>query len=458
MKAEEDVIHELEKQYKAALNEINQKVKLFEHDILMLDNAINTDGLDETAKAVLQSQKRSKVYQKQFQTALQGQINAILDRMQGNNYSTLQEYLNDAYTDAFIGTMYDIQGQGIPLIMPIDQAAAVKAIMTDSKISKGLYTSLGVDVKGLKKAIRQEITRGIGSGLLYNEIARNISNVSKAPLARAKTVAKTECHRIQQRSTDDARKAAIKRGCDLVKQWSSTLDGKTRDNHRRLDGQIREEDEPFEIGGNKAMFPGDFGDPAEDCNCRCVALTRAKWALDEDELQTLKERAEYFGLDKTKDFEDFKEKYLQALEKIQTGGQILDYYEWDKKRTKIATPVYETIRNQDDIAAVAKSSGFSKEDIETIKLHVFVNKHIMYDGDIERFVPSYDMAVAWNRLVAGNPEERDILLLKHELLESQVEKKYNLTASEAHAMAKAKYNWEQKLFDDVGDGEPDGLL
>lgn len=68
------------------------------------------------------------------------------------------------------------------------------------------------------------------------------------------------------------------------------------------------------------------------------------------------------------------------------------------------------------------------------------------------------MAVAWNRLVAGNPKERDILLLKHELLESQVEKKYNLTASEAHAMAKAKYNWEQKLFDDVGDGEPDGLL
>ena len=316
LKAEEDVIKELEKQYKAALNEINQKVKLFQFDIDMLDEAINADGLDETAKAVLQSQKRSKIYQKQYQEALQGQVSGILERMQGNNYSTIESYLKQSYEDAYLGTMYDIQGQGIPLVMPIDQAAAVKAIMTDSKISKGLYNSLGVDVNGLKKAIRQEITRGIGTGLLYNEIARNIANRAKAPLSRAKVIVRTEGHRIQQQSADDARRGAISRGCDVVKQWDAALDGKTRDNHRRLDGQIREQDEPFEVAGKKAMFPGEFGDPAEDCNCRCVALTRARWALDEDELNTLKERAEYFGLDKTKDFEEYKDKFLNANEQI----------------------------------------------------------------------------------------------------------------------------------------------
>ena len=316
LKAEEDVIKELEKQYKAALAEINQKVKLFQFDIDMLDEAINADGLDETAKAVLQSQKRSKIYQKQYQEALQGQVSGILDRMQGNNYSTIESYLKQSYEDAYIGTMYDIHGQGIPLVMPIDQAAAVKAIMTDSKISKGLYNALGVDVNGLKKAIRQEITRGIGTGLLYNEIARNIANRAKAPLSRAKVIVRTEGHRIQQQSADDARKGAIGRGCDVVKQWDAALDGKTRDNHRRLDGQIREQDEPFEVAGKKAMFPGEFGDPAEDCNCRCVALTRARWALDEDELNTLKERAEYFGLDKAKDIEDYKQKYLKAAEDV----------------------------------------------------------------------------------------------------------------------------------------------
>ncbi len=70
------------------------------------------------------------------------------------------------------------------------------------------------------------------------------------------------------------------------------------------------------MGGKKADAPGYFGDPAEDCNCRCTSNTRAKWALDEDELETLKERAEFFGLDKTKDFDDFKKKYLSAADRI----------------------------------------------------------------------------------------------------------------------------------------------
>ena len=34
-----------------------------------------------------------------------------------------------------------------------------------------------------------------------------------------------------------------------------------------------------------------FGEADVDCNCRCMALTRATWALDEDELKALRERA-----------------------------------------------------------------------------------------------------------------------------------------------------------------------
>lgn len=100
-----------------------------------------------------------------------------------------------------------------------------------------------------------------------------------------------------------------------MKQWDSTLDGSTRESHQALDGQIREIDEPFEYGWKKADYPGGFNDPAEDCNCHCVALTRAKWGLDQRELDTMKERAEYFGLDKNDSFEEFKGKYLKYIEK-----------------------------------------------------------------------------------------------------------------------------------------------
>ncbi len=61
-----------------------------------------------------------------------------------------------------------------------------------------------------------------------------------------------------------------------------------RDHHRELDGQIRDVDDDFEVGGMTVEAPGMFGDPAEDCNCRCCLLQRARWELDESELDTLR--------------------------------------------------------------------------------------------------------------------------------------------------------------------------
>lgn len=310
--SEAAALKELEKQYGKALKDINEKVKGFQADIDLLDQALSLDGLDETARAMLQSQKRSKIYQQNYQRALQGQVSGILDKMHGDNYGTIDKYLNGCYETGYVGTMYSIAGQGVPLVIPVDQAAAVKAVLTDSKVSNGLYNALGVDVKKLKKTITQEISRGIASSLPYSDIARNISSVSKAPLSRAKTIARTEGHRIQQTSARDAQYAAKKKGADVLKQWDAALDGRTRDSHARVDGEIRELDEKF---SNGLKYPGDpSGGAAEVVNCRCTANTRARWALDDEELQTLKERAEYFGLDKTENFEDFKQKYLKAAE------------------------------------------------------------------------------------------------------------------------------------------------
>lgn len=297
--AEKEVIKDLERQYQAALNQINEKIRILQSDELT----------------------QSRIYQLNYQKALKGQVQGILEKLHGDEYSTLQKYLHDCYTDAFVGTMYNLHGQGMPFIIPIDQNAAVKAILTDSKIKDGLYETLGVDVTKLKKAISSEITRGIASNLTYQEIARNISNVSRAPLSRAKTIANTEGHRIQQASTYDAQNEAKAKGAAVVKQWDASLDGATRPTHRKMDGQIREIDEPFEADGKKAMFPGDFGRAEEDCNCRCVSLTRARAALDADELKTLKDRAEYFGLDKSASFADFKKKYLNTTESLKSQGK-----------------------------------------------------------------------------------------------------------------------------------------
>ena len=293
--AEKAVLEKLTKQYQRALNDINLKIRILQSDELT----------------------QSRVYRLEYQKALKMQVEAILEKLHSDEFTTIQQFLSQSYTDAFVGTAYDMFGQGVQLIMPIDNNAAVKAVVTDSLISEGLYNALGVDTKKLKQAIRSEITRGIASGMPHSDIAKNIARYAKAPLGRAKTIVRTEAHRIAQASAYDAQKVAISKGAKVVKQWMSTLDGDTRKTHRKLDGQIREPDELFEMDGKKAKYPGGFGDPAEDCNCRCQILTRSRLALDEDELKTLQERAEFYGLDKNKDFEEFKEKYLNASKNIE---------------------------------------------------------------------------------------------------------------------------------------------
>lgn len=261
---------------------------------------------------------QSIIYQKQYQEALKKQLDGILDNLQSEEFTSVADYLQKSYHNGYIGVMYDLHKQGIPIITPINQEQVVKALQTDSKLSKGLYSRLGEDTNYLKRSIRAELSRGIANGSSWNEIASHIANGMNSPFNKAINnairISRTEGHRIQQRSALDAQYAAKEKGADIVKQWDSTLDNNTRPHHRQLDGQIRELDEPFEVDGMTADAPGHFGRAKEDCNCRCCLLQRARWALDEDELNELKERAAYFGLDKTKDFEDYRSKYMKAMQ------------------------------------------------------------------------------------------------------------------------------------------------
>lgn len=318
---EKKTIKELEQVYTQAVKDCEQKIR---------ELSMRTD----------MENLQSIVYQKQYQQAIKGQLEGALSQLHSNEFATVSEYLNKCYTTGYVGSMYDLAGQGIPLVVPINQNQVAKAIQIDSKLSKTLYDSLGEDVKKLKTAVRAQVSRGIANGSSWNEIGRTLAerNMKNTPFGtainNATRIARTEGHRVQTSAKMDAMSEAKKKGADVVKQWDSTLDGRTRTTHRQLDGQIRELDEPFEVDGMKVDAPGMFGNPAEDCNCRCTILQRARWELDESELAALKERAEYYGLDKTENFEDFKGKYLQASAIVQNQqsvssnfGNISDYNE-----------------------------------------------------------------------------------------------------------------------------------
>ena len=287
---EKDVLKELKEMYEEAEKQIDDKIQQ-----LMADE-----------------QTQSKIYQLEYQKAIKGQIATILDNMNSNNYDYISDYLKQCYEDGYLSTMYSLHKQGIPLILPIDQEMVVKAIQLDSKLSKPLYESLGINTNDLKKVIRREVSRGFSNGYSYRDIARNIRSQMNIGLNKSIRIARTEGHRVNQQSTMDGIYAAKEKGADIVKQWDATMDKKTRPSHQIVDGEIREIDERF---SNGLMFPGDpEGSAGEVINCRCVLLQRARWAIDDETGNTKwdNENRKLVTID-SKNYQDFKNKYYEEL-------------------------------------------------------------------------------------------------------------------------------------------------
>ena len=318
---ERATLNKLKGIYKKALDDVNDR-------LAALKGRAETENL------------QSVIYQIQYQEALKKQINGILDTLNGDQFSTISGYLAKSYESGFVGAMYDIHGQGVPLIFPIDQDQVVQAVTLDTKLSKPLYNKLGEDVNLLKERVANNISRGIAQGQSYSDIAKNIAvgmvgnyaRMNGGALYNAMRITRTEAHRISQQAAYDALKKAKDNGADVVKQWDATLDKRTRPSHARVDGEIRELDEPF---SNGLMKPGDpNGRAAEVINCRCQLLQRAKCALDVDELDELKDRAAYFGLDKTANFEEFRRKYMPASIANSENSGIINYKEVYRKKSE----------------------------------------------------------------------------------------------------------------------------
>ncbi len=311
LEREKEVISELKEIYRRALDEIGDKIR-----------AMMSDELTQ-----------SKIYRIEYQRALKGQISAILDVLNSNQYDSIQEYLKSCYEDGFIGTLYSLNGYGLPLIFPIEQEQVVNALMTDSKISEGMYKKLGHNVSELKKSISQEISRGLSTSMSYFDIARNLQSRSNVTINQSMNIVQTEGHRIQSVAALASGKKAAAKGASLIKTWDSTLDKKTRPSHRKLDGQVRELDEDFEVDGMKADSPGHFGKPSEDCRCRCAVLIKPRWVVDGGFTKRDNETKELLEFKNVKNYDEFKKKYWGLVDK--SGGSGIIKSEIEKGNIKL---------------------------------------------------------------------------------------------------------------------------
>lgn len=355
---EQAVISRLEKVYKRSLAEIDDK-------ILVLKS---------------RDQIQSVIYQLKYQEALKKEIEAVYNKLSANWYSTIDEYLKNCYEDSFYSTMYSLHQEGIPLILPLDQkqvtqAAAQSSVYLSGKLSNSLYS----DTKIIASRTIAHISKGMALNESYATISANIAKTTSIGMNNALRITRTEAHRITNEVKMKTITKAQDSGADVVKQWDSTIDRRTRPTHVELDGQLRELDQPFKIPstGATAMYPGGFGIAKEDIHCRCALLQRARWALDKSEVEKtvgdLEDVPESQLDDWAKKFGVTKDELIKASNGIiESDGSInhrikaQSYNEFKKKYQKKEKVETAKLQSQLDVLQQEKQNllgGFKEEEI-----------------------------------------------------------------------------------------------
>jgi len=130
----------------------------------------------------------------------------------------------------------------------------------------------------LRKKVSADLSLGIISGKtpfeIMGDIGRSINKGTFKTIAdRAETIVRTELGRISG-MTDQAR---IEQMAEYEpkerKEWISVIDERTRPEHAEANGQIVLWDEPFIVGNEELMYPGDpAGSAWNTLNCRCKSV------------------------------------------------------------------------------------------------------------------------------------------------------------------------------------------
>jgi SPP1 gp7 family putative phage head morphogenesis protein len=116
---------------------------------------------------------------------------------------------------------------------------------------------------GLQRAVTQITLQGLS----VQEGAKMVKSVLDISGKRATTIVRTETTGIMNSARDEALKHAERQGLELKKYWIATLDKRTRDRHRDIDGETKKVGELF---SNGLEYPGDSRGSAEEViMCRC---------------------------------------------------------------------------------------------------------------------------------------------------------------------------------------------
>ena len=174
-----------------------------------------------------------------WRASIEGGARPIMEAAKGRNKPVITK--NEDHWELFVQSY--LQEWGGKKIVEITQTTLTQ-IMTGIQIGRE---------EGLGQA-------GIAKRILEQSPIRSYQ--------RAALIARTEVH---SASNYGALKQAEDSGLEMQKEWLAARGSRTRESHRKASGQVVGLNEPFIVGGERLMYPGDpDGSGAETINCRCT--------------------------------------------------------------------------------------------------------------------------------------------------------------------------------------------
>ena len=188
----------------------------------------------------------------------------------------------------------------------------------------------GKDIAWQRGHIQSVMTQSILQGESIPHIAQRIAR-TMGESNRKSTVryARTAATGAQNAGRVDAYKRAEGMGIELEQEWLATLDQRTRDEHRYLDGEHVPVGKPFTVDGYEIRFPGDPAAPGHLIwNCRCTLVPRLK-GLDQSDAP----RNSKLG---NMSYDEWKGEQEEVI-KFQREAARAPYTEWDKLQRQQST-------------------------------------------------------------------------------------------------------------------------
>lgn len=278
-------------EYKKAADELQEKIDAYFESFAKRDAETKAligtvvNGREYTEQDYLQWRLAQIGRGKRFEALL----DRLAERMTRAN-EVVAAYINGdmpkIYAMNRAYTIQNVKGQADGALDSVDFALfdehTVKRLLVEQPDLMPYYpkeraVKRGIDLEYGKRQITAYTTQGILQGHSMNRIARNLmDNVENMERTSAVRAARTAVTAAENAGRQDAAEELERKGVILKKRWVSTIDNRTRHFHVEADGQTVPNDEPFEVGGEKLMFPGDGSMGASGWNlyqCRCRRVT-----------------------------------------------------------------------------------------------------------------------------------------------------------------------------------------